>query len=178
MKVHIPVLKNRSKMTENVDGFSWEKAVWTDTDNSSSDNATLRHRKIYPLSDITFLIGFKTKSYCYGAHNHIFKRFVNVSKKRGMSWSIHVDCFKKARQPFRSCLAFLKQTRPHLRSFLIDFLAPGYALSFDVFKITLLTGRGYPPLLQNDEIPLLVWIDVSHAVSSIWFTHNFISYCR
>ena len=25
---------------------------------------------------------------------------------------------------------------------------------------------GTPPLLQNDEIPLLVWIDVSHAVSS------------
>ena len=33
-----------------------------------------------------------------------------------------------------------------------------------MFKNTLLTGRGYPPLLQNDEIPLLVWIDVSHAV--------------
>jgi len=48
---------------------------------------------------------------------------------------------------------------------LIDFFSQGYALSNDVLKNTLLTGRGYPPLLKNDEIPLLVWIDVSHAVS-------------
>ena len=40
---------------------------------------------------------------------------------------------------------FFSKNSIHFQSILIDFLAPGYALSFDVFKITLLTGRGYPP---------------------------------
>ena len=146
--------------------FREKKRFERTTDNSSSDNATLRHRKIYPWSDITFLTVFKTKSYCYGAHYRIFKRSVIVSKKRDTSWSTHVDCIKKAWHPVRSCHAFLAERRPYFQSFLIDFLAPGYALSIDVFKITLLTGRGYPPSFKKDEIPLLVSIGVSHAVSS------------
>ena len=78
--------------------------------------------------------------------------------QRGVVWTRIIG------GPFKPL--FLAKNGPHFQSFLIDFLAPGYALSFDVLKNTLLTGRGYPPLLQNHEIPLLVSIDVSHAVSS------------
>ncbi len=126
------------------------------TDNSSSDNATLRHRKICqdpPHDQISHFWSVSKQNPIAMETITLFlwieKCFVIVSKRWETSWSTHVDCFKKAGQPVRSCLAFLKQKRRHLRSFLII-----YALSFDVFKITLLTGRGYPPSFLKRWNPL------------------------
>ena len=114
MKVHIPVLKNRSKMTENVDCFWRKKAVWTD-----SDNLTVRQRHVASQEDLQD-----------APHDQI-SHFWSVPKQNPIAveaktiffsnWKILCDCFKnawhllinsrifetKARHPVRSCLAFV-----------------------------------------------------------------------
>ena len=158
--MHIPVLKNRSKMIENVDANLKQKrdmngpgchafvsnSTWVDQDVSRFFETITKHFQIqkiwfWPPQQYDF-VWIRSEMW------YLIKAWIWTNlpvTQRGVVSQSNYHC------PFKP--PFLSKNRPHFQSFLIDFLAPGYALSFDVFKITLLTGRGYPPLFYKMKKP-------------------------
>ena len=134
--------------------FGQKSMTWTDRVSrffgqiyvSRSGRVTLfwnNHRPFKNTAMCSIAIGFRFEN---GQKCDIRSRVDLPVTQRGVVWTRIIG------GPFKPL--FLTKNRPHFQSFLIDFLAPGYALSFDVFKITLLTGRGYPPSFTKSWNPL------------------------
>ena len=134
--------------------FCQKSVTWTDRVSrffgtiyvSRSGRVTLfwnNHRPFKNTVMCSIAIGFRFEN---GQKCDIRSRVDLPVTQRGVVWTRIIG------GPFKPL--FLTKNRPHFQSFLIDFLAPGYALSFDVLKNTLLTGRGYPPSFTKSWNPL------------------------